>query len=208
MGKSTLITSLIKESFIPNVSDPFEPQGTFCESAVAIHYHLTWQLMWPTLDSTCRSRGDHTSGSYARKMHDPYYGLFWYLTSKINPVKIALEANASTLTAARPENREQLETEIRKAHVICIVYAINDPNTFNRLPLFWLPYIRSLGVNVRFLASFDIGPLQIFTTTMQSLFRSPAYWLVIRSICVVKMLPIKIWKMKSFLLWTNSRQVQ
>jgi hypothetical protein len=49
---------------------------------------------------------------------------------------------------ARPENREQLETEIRKAHVICIVYAIDDPNTFNRLPLFWLPYIRSLGVNV------------------------------------------------------------
>jgi hypothetical protein len=51
--------------------------------------------------------------------------------------------------SARPENREQLETEIRKAHVICIVYAIDDPNTFNRLPLYWLPYIRSLGVNVR-----------------------------------------------------------
>lgn len=72
------------------------------------------------------------------------------LTSKINAVKIALEkVTLLTLTVARPENREQLETEIRKAHVICIVYAINDPNTFNRLPLFWLPYIRSLGVNVR-----------------------------------------------------------
>ncbi|KAI9312446.1 EF hand associated-domain-containing protein [Dichotomocladium elegans] len=53
-----------------------------------------------------------------------------------------------TDSSARPEHREQLEAEIRKAHVICIVYAINDPNTFNRLPLYWLPYIRSLGVNV------------------------------------------------------------
>lgn len=53
-----------------------------------------------------------------------------------------------TDSSARPEHREQLEAEIRKAHVICIVYAIDDPNTFNRLPLYWLPYIRSLGVNV------------------------------------------------------------
>ncbi|KAI8059637.1 EF hand associated-domain-containing protein [Gongronella butleri] len=51
-------------------------------------------------------------------------------------------------SSARPEQREQLEAEIRKAHVICIVYAVDDPNTFNRLSLFWLPYIRSLGVNV------------------------------------------------------------
>lgn len=54
-----------------------------------------------------------------------------------------------TDSSARPEHREQLEAEIRKAHVICIVYAIDDPNTFNRLPLYWLSYIRSLGVNVR-----------------------------------------------------------
>ncbi|KAI7869486.1 EF hand associated-domain-containing protein [Spinellus fusiger] len=51
-------------------------------------------------------------------------------------------------SSARPEDREQLEAEIRKAHVICIVYAIDNPNTFNRLSLYWLPYIRSLGVNV------------------------------------------------------------
>ncbi|ORE09753.1 mitochondrial Rho GTPase [Rhizopus microsporus var. microsporus] len=51
-------------------------------------------------------------------------------------------------SSARPEDREQTEAEIRKAHVICIVYAIDDPNTFNRLSLYWLPYIRSLGVNV------------------------------------------------------------
>ncbi|KAG1469580.1 hypothetical protein G6F56_003178 [Rhizopus delemar] len=51
-------------------------------------------------------------------------------------------------SSARPEDREQTEAEIRKAHVICIIYAIDDSNTFNRLSLYWLPYIRSLGVNV------------------------------------------------------------
>ncbi|KAI8968398.1 EF hand associated-domain-containing protein [Mycotypha africana] len=51
-------------------------------------------------------------------------------------------------SSARTEDREQLEAEIRKAHVICIVYAIDEPNSFNRLSLYWLPYIRSLGVNV------------------------------------------------------------
>ncbi|KAG2178189.1 hypothetical protein INT43_003442 [Umbelopsis isabellina] len=107
VGKSTLITSLIKESFIPNIQ------------------HVVPEVTIPP---------------------------------EVTPEKCTTHIMDSS---ARPENREQLETEIRKAHVICIVYAINDPNTFNRLPLFWLPYIRSLGVNVRILAPFDIGPLQI-----------------------------------------------
>ncbi|RKO82802.1 EF hand associated-domain-containing protein, partial [Blyttiomyces helicus] len=49
---------------------------------------------------------------------------------------------------ARPENREQLEAEIRKADCICIVYAINKQESFDRVGEFWLPYIRKLGRNV------------------------------------------------------------
>ncbi|CAJ0823011.1 13734_t:CDS:10, partial [Entrophospora sp. SA101] len=48
----------------------------------------------------------------------------------------------------RSENRDQLENEIKKAHVICIVYSIENTHTFSRLASYWLPYIRSLGVNV------------------------------------------------------------
>jgi hypothetical protein len=119
-----------------------------------------------SLDSTCRARGDHTSGSHSRKLYNSYYGLFRFgnirkETETVHnecllthpPPLLCLLPPCLLCSAlhwiARPENREQLETEIRKAHVICIVYAIDDPNTFNRLPLFWLPYIRSLGVNVR-----------------------------------------------------------
>jgi hypothetical protein len=50
---------------------------------------------------------------------------------------------------ARPEDRQLLEIEIRKAHVICVVYAIDNPNSFDRIPTYWLPHFRQLGVNVR-----------------------------------------------------------
>ncbi|KAJ7644227.1 EF hand associated-domain-containing protein [Roridomyces roridus] len=36
----------------------------------------------------------------------------------------------------------------RKAHVICVVYSIDNPNSFDRIPTFWLPHFRQLGVNV------------------------------------------------------------
>ncbi|KAJ3239371.1 ERMES complex Ca(2+)-binding regulatory GTPase gem1 [Chytriomyces hyalinus] len=51
-------------------------------------------------------------------------------------------------SSARPEDRDQLEAEIRKADVICIVYAVDDQPTFNRVSEYWLPYIRKLGRNV------------------------------------------------------------
>lgn len=41
-----------------------------------------------------------------------------------------------------------LEKEIKQAHVICLVYSVIDNKTFGRIPSFWLPYIRSLGVNI------------------------------------------------------------
>lgn len=50
---------------------------------------------------------------------------------------------------AGPDDKHYLELEIRKAHVICIVYAIDNSNSFNRIPVYWLPYFRQLGINVR-----------------------------------------------------------
>ncbi|EEB95011.1 hypothetical protein MPER_06085 [Moniliophthora perniciosa FA553] len=49
---------------------------------------------------------------------------------------------------AGPQDRAHLESEIRKAHVICVVYSIDNPNSFDRIPAFWLPHFRQLGVNV------------------------------------------------------------
>jgi GTPase SAR1 family protein len=49
---------------------------------------------------------------------------------------------------AGPQDRTHLESEIRKAHVICVVYSIDNPQSFDRIPTFWLPHFRQLGVNV------------------------------------------------------------
>ena len=49
---------------------------------------------------------------------------------------------------AKMDDRPHLESEVRKAHVICIVYAIDDPHSFSRIPNYWLPWLRAIGVNV------------------------------------------------------------
>ncbi|CAK5269906.1 unnamed protein product [Mycena citricolor] len=51
-------------------------------------------------------------------------------------------------SGAGPQDRPHLESEIRKAHVICVVYSIDNANSFDRIPTFWLPHFRQLGVNV------------------------------------------------------------
>ncbi|KDE06290.1 mitochondrial Rho GTPase 1 [Microbotryum lychnidis-dioicae p1A1 Lamole] len=51
-------------------------------------------------------------------------------------------------TSPRSQDRAHLVNEIRKAHVVAIVYAIDNPTSFDRVPTYWLPTIRSLGVNV------------------------------------------------------------
>ncbi|KAI8874557.1 hypothetical protein K501DRAFT_204442, partial [Backusella circina FSU 941] len=88
---STLIASLIKETFIPNVQ------------------HLIPEVTIPP---------------------------------EVTPDNVTMHIMDSS------EDKEHLETEIRKAHVICIVYAIDNPTTFHGISKYWLPLIRSLGVKV------------------------------------------------------------
>lgn len=51
-------------------------------------------------------------------------------------------------TSSRPENRDALETEIHRSHVIVLIYAVNDPISFQRIRSYWLPYIKSLGITM------------------------------------------------------------
>lgn len=51
-------------------------------------------------------------------------------------------------TAVVPERRNHLESSLRSSHVIILVYSISSPTSFDRIPTYWLPYIRSLGINV------------------------------------------------------------
>ncbi|KAL4080906.1 P-loop containing nucleoside triphosphate hydrolase protein [Scleroderma citrinum] len=94
VGKSTIITSLIKESFVPHVQ------------------HVVPEVTIPP---------------------------------EVTPENVTTYIVDS---GAGPQDRQHLESEIRKAHVICVVYSIDNPNSFDRIPTFWLPHFRQLGVNV------------------------------------------------------------
>lgn len=94
VGKSTIITTLIKESYVPNVQ------------------HIVPEVTIPP---------------------------------EVTPENVTtyiVDSSPST------QHRQHLESEIKKAHVICVVYAIDNPNSFDRVPAYWLPHFRSLGVNV------------------------------------------------------------
>ncbi|KAG6081816.1 ERMES complex Ca(2+)-binding regulatory GTPase gem1 [Claviceps sp. LM220 group G6] len=80
-----------------------------------------------------------------------------FMTNKIQPVlpqitippSIGTPENVTTTivdTSARPQDRTTLRKEIRKCNVIILVYA--DHYSYERVALFWMPYFRSLGVNV------------------------------------------------------------
>ncbi|KAH7319763.1 mitochondrial Rho GTPase 1 [Stachybotrys elegans] len=80
-----------------------------------------------------------------------------FITNKIQPVLpqitippgIGTPDNVTTTivdTSARPQDRTTLRKEIRKCSVILLVYA--DHYSYERVALFWMPYFRSLGVNV------------------------------------------------------------
>ena len=80
-----------------------------------------------------------------------------FVTTKIQPVlphitippTISSPENVTTTvvdTSALPQERMDLNKEIRKSNVILLIYA--DHYSFERIALFWLPHFRSLGVNV------------------------------------------------------------
>ncbi|KAF8476826.1 EF hand associated-domain-containing protein [Kalaharituber pfeilii] len=76
-----------------------------------------------------------------------------FVSGKIQPVlppiTIAAPENLTTTivdTSALPQERNTLRKEIRRSNVICLVYS--DHYTYERVSLFWLPFFRSLGVNL------------------------------------------------------------
>ncbi|KIW29968.1 mitochondrial Rho GTPase 1 [Cladophialophora immunda] len=65
------------------------------------------------------------------------------------PPTLGTPENVTTVivdTSALPQDRATLAKELRKCNVILLVYS--DHYSYERVALFWLPYFRSLGVNL------------------------------------------------------------
>jgi Ras family protein T1 len=128
VGKSTIVTSLIKESFVAQVRNSTGIMMFVAYRSIQVQ-HIVPEVTIPPevtpenvttyiVDSGCKF-----------------------------PVQRACFAHF-VFCVGGPQDQQHLEAEIRKAHVICIVYSIDNPNSFDRIPTYWLPYFRQLGVNV------------------------------------------------------------
>ena len=112
-GKSSLITSLVKDAFVSNRIQPVLPQITI-------------------------------------------------------PPTLGTPENVTTTvvdTSALPQDRPNLSREIRRSNVILLVYS--DHYSYERVALFWLPYFRSLGVNLPVILCSNKSDLGSDTTTSQ-----------------------------------------
>jgi len=112
-GKSSLITSLVKDVFVTNKIQPILPQITL-------------------------------------------------------PPTLGTPENVTTVivdTSALPQERENLRRELRKANVILLVYS--DHYSYERVALFWMPFFRSLGVNVPVVLCANKSDLQTNGSTPQ-----------------------------------------
>ncbi len=68
-------------------------------------------------------------------------------------------------TSALPQERANLNKEIRKANVILLVYS--DHYSYERVALFWMPHFRSLGVNVPVVLCANKSDISVHVTTEQ-----------------------------------------
>ncbi|KAJ1847353.1 ERMES complex Ca(2+)-binding regulatory GTPase gem1, partial [Coemansia sp. RSA 2708] len=94
VGKSTLVTALIKETFVTNV-----------------------QAVVPEVT----------------------------IPPEVTPEKVTAHIID---TSSKSEDHDVLERELRKANVVCIVYAVDDRNSFQQVHEHWLPYLRQQGINL------------------------------------------------------------
>ncbi|KAF2745230.1 mitochondrial Rho GTPase 1 [Sporormia fimetaria CBS 119925] len=100
-----------------------------------------------------------------------------FVTAKIQPVlpqvtlppSLGTPDNVTTVivdTSALPHERHTLRMELRKSNVILLVYS--DHYSYERVALFWMPYFRSLGVNVPVVLCASKSDLQSKGTTQQA----------------------------------------
>ncbi|KAJ2400425.1 ERMES complex Ca(2+)-binding regulatory GTPase gem1 [Coemansia sp. RSA 2559] len=94
VGKSTLVTALIKETFVVNV-----------------------QAVVPEVT----------------------------IPPEVTPEKVTTHIID---TSSQGSEHETMETELRKANVVCIVYAVDDRSSFQRIHEHWLPLLRMQGINL------------------------------------------------------------
>ncbi|CAD6884950.1 unnamed protein product [Tilletia laevis] len=132
VGKSTIITSLVKESYAPRVQRVV-PELTLPPSVSpdGVTIKIIDTAAVATASASASSAEANSSPAAASN-------------STIYPASPTPSASHPRASTPADQQRAHLEAEIRRASVICLVYSIATPSSFERIPTFWLPYIRSI----------------------------------------------------------------
>lgn len=137
VGKSTIITSVCRTFFL---TFPLLPRLTFC---FAVHQRCIHRARPKSPSGRHHSRlpggCDGDDSRFFMCARPPFFDL----GTLPNP-----DTCRFPFHTARPADRAHLDSELRKAHVIVIVYSIDHSSSFDRMGAWWLPYIRAQGVNV------------------------------------------------------------
>jgi Ras family protein T1 len=72
-------------------------------------------------------------------------------------------ARVSLTLSANPRSRAHLLSQLSRAHVICLVYSISEPSSFDRVAEYWLPLFRREGINAS-LSCWEIDSRHWLTT--------------------------------------------
>lgn len=95
--------------------------------------------------SAQQGRGDHDTGRrHAGTGANTYSRLFRYCTVLCIYITFLITCHSLLyyIFIAVEQTDDQLTEEIQKAHVICVVYSVDDEDTLDRAASYWLPLIR------------------------------------------------------------------
>lgn len=111
--------------------------------------HRLWKSHLDLLitGSTCCAGSHDTPGGYARECNDNDCGYFLFVEDS-NTAVAQSDTDPCLRQPADGPSRNHLISQLVRAHVICLVYSIAEPSTFERVAEYWLPLFRREGVNV------------------------------------------------------------
>ncbi|CAI5758753.1 unnamed protein product [Candida verbasci] len=124
VGKSSLITSLIKETIIESQTKHVLPPITISKN----DYYES--LQDSNLQSISNNKKSKKSSSFSLDNKE--------ISQYIPNITTIIDTSSSDITS--------LQNELKKSNVIWLIYS--DHYTYERISLHWLPFFRSLGINL------------------------------------------------------------
>ncbi|CAK7892387.1 mitochondrial Rho GTPase 1 [[Candida] anglica] len=125
VGKSSLITALLKEEFVPNIQSVIPPVTISSEDYADSAYEYSSES-----DTNGPKRGtDEDLYSSNGSLH---------ISKSIPRTTVLVDTNSSDMT--------KLQKELKRADAIWLVYS--DHYTYERISLHWLAMFRSMGVSL------------------------------------------------------------